>query len=73
MTMTSSENKWIARVMHTISYVAFIESCNSVVRIRQKGAGEDVLQAARSFIPLSKRDGNSGANKTLAVSVSPVR
>jgi hypothetical protein len=28
MTMTSSENKWIARVMHTISYVAFMESCN---------------------------------------------
>ena len=30
MTMTSSETQWVARVMHTISYVAFIESCNTV-------------------------------------------
>jgi hypothetical protein len=73
MTMTSSESQWIARVMHTISYVAFIESCNSVVRIGQKGAGEDVLEAARNLIPLSKRDGNSGTNKPLATSLSPVR
>jgi len=71
--MTSSESQWIARAMHTISYVAFIESCNSVVRIGQKGAGEGVLEAARNFIPLSKRDGNSGTNKTLAASPSPVR
>jgi hypothetical protein len=73
MTMTSSESQWIARVMHTISYVAFIESCNSVVRIGQKGAGEEVLGVARNFIAPSKRDGNSGTNKPLAASLSPVR
>ena len=37
MTLTNSEKQWIARVMHTISYIAFVESCNNVVRLGQKG------------------------------------
>jgi hypothetical protein len=59
MTMTSSETQWVARVMHTISYVAFIESCNTVAGTLQKGAGEageEVIRAARSFIEKLKRE-----------------
>ena len=56
MTMTSSETQWVARVMHTISYVAFIEACDTVAGTLQKGAGEEVIRAARSFIEKSKRE-----------------
>jgi hypothetical protein len=56
MTMTSSETQWVARVMHAISYVTFIESCDTVAGTLQKGAGEEVIRAARSLIEKSKRE-----------------
>jgi hypothetical protein len=56
MTMTSSETQWVARVMHTISYVAFIEACDTVAGTLQKGAGEEVIRAARSFIEKLKQE-----------------
>jgi hypothetical protein len=55
MTMTSSEIQWVARVMHTISYVAFIESCDTVAGTLQKGAGEEVIRAARIFLESLER------------------
>ena len=39
MTLTNSEKQWIARVMHTISYIAFVESCNNVVRAERRSEG----------------------------------
>jgi hypothetical protein len=56
MTMTSSESQWVARVMHTISYVAFIESYDAVAGTLQKDAGEEVMRAALSFIEKLKRE-----------------
>jgi hypothetical protein len=56
MTMTSSEIQWVARVMHTINYVVFIESCDTVAGTLQKGAGEEVIRAALSFIEKLKRE-----------------
>jgi hypothetical protein len=56
MTMTSSESQWVARVMHTISYVAFTESCDTMVGTLQKGAGEEVMRATLSFIEKLKRE-----------------
>jgi hypothetical protein len=50
MSMTRSEAQWIARVMHTISYLAFIDSCNTVVGAVEKSAGDDVIRAAQKFI-----------------------
>jgi len=55
MTMTNSESRWLAGVMRTISCVAFMEPCNAVANPVQKGAGEDVLRAARSFLEVLKR------------------
>jgi hypothetical protein len=61
MTMTNSESQWVSRVMRTISYVAFIEPCNTMARPLRKGAEEDVLRAAQSFIQALKRgDSDSG-------------
>ena len=69
MTMTSSEIQWVARVMHTISYVAFMESCDTVAGTLQKGAGEEVIRAARSFIEKSKReDADSATTRSLDAS-----
>jgi hypothetical protein len=69
MTMTSSETQWVARVMHTISYVAFIEACDTVAGTLQKGAGEEVIRAARSFIEKSKReDADSATTRSLDAS-----
>jgi hypothetical protein len=48
MTMTNSESQWLARAMRAISYVA-------VDMPEQKGAGEDVLCAKRSFVEVSRR------------------
>jgi hypothetical protein len=56
MTMTSSEIQWVARVMHTINYVVFIESCDTVAGTLPKGAGEEVIRAALSFIEKLKRE-----------------
>jgi hypothetical protein len=59
MSMTSSESQWVARVMHTISSVAFIESCDTVAGTLQKDAGEageKVIRAALSFIEKLKRE-----------------
>jgi hypothetical protein len=69
MTMTSSETQWVARVMHTISDVAFIESCNTVTGSIQKGAGEEVIRAARSFIEkLKQEDAGSVTTRSLDAS-----
>jgi hypothetical protein len=69
MTMTSSETQWVARVMHTISYVAFIEACDTVAGTLQEGAGEEVIRAARSFIEKSKReDADSATTRSLDAS-----
>ncbi len=56
MTLTRSETQWIARVMHTISYVAFVESCSTLAGTVQKGAGDEVVRAAQSFIEKLKRE-----------------
>jgi hypothetical protein len=51
MPMTNSEKQWIARAMHTISYMAFVESSYYVVWRGQK-SGEDVLEVT----PTSNRE-----------------
>jgi hypothetical protein len=38
-----------------VLWVAFIELCNAVDKPVQKGAGEDVLRAARSFVEVLQR------------------
>jgi hypothetical protein len=45
MSMTSSESQWIARVMHTISQLAFLESCNRLVEAVQQVAAEEAARA----------------------------
>jgi hypothetical protein len=50
MSMTSAESQWLARVMLTISHVALGEPCNAVETSVRKGAAEEVLRAAQSFI-----------------------
>ena len=69
MTMTSSETQWVARVMHTISCVAFIEACDTVAGTLQKGAGEEVTRAARSFTEKSKRE-DAGSVTTRSLDAS---
>jgi hypothetical protein len=67
MTMTSSESQWIARVMRTISYVAFVEPCNTATEAMPKSAGEDFLRAARSLSQILKRgDGDCGTRPLAA-------
>jgi hypothetical protein len=60
MTMTNSESQWIARVMRTINHVAFMVPCNTMARPLQKGAGEDVLRAAQTFIQVLKLGDTDG-------------
>jgi hypothetical protein len=61
MKMTDSESQWLTRVMRTISYVAFMEPCNSMAGIVEKGAGEAVVGTARSSIhDLKQADCDSG-------------
>jgi hypothetical protein len=43
MKMTDSESRWVNRVMRTIRYVAFMESCNSIAGLVEKGASEIIL------------------------------
>jgi hypothetical protein len=45
MSMTSPESQWIARVMHTISQLAFLESCNRLVEAVQQVAAEEAARA----------------------------
>jgi hypothetical protein len=45
MSMTSSESQWIARVMHTISQLAFLESCNRLVETVQQVAAKEAARA----------------------------
>ena len=47
MTMTKAEIRWIAWVMHTISYLAFIDSCDGLARAAQAGTGESIRPESR--------------------------
>ena len=53
MTMTNAERRWLARVMLTISDVAFRESFNAGGSAVRSGAAEDVLRAAQSLIQVT--------------------
>jgi hypothetical protein len=59
MSMTRSESQWLARVMHTISYLAFIDSCNTLAGRLDKNAPDDVVRAAQSFIEKLQRENAS--------------
>ncbi len=56
MSMTRSESQWVTRVMHTISYLAFIESCNTLAGTLEKGPADDVVRAAQNFIRKLQRE-----------------
>jgi hypothetical protein len=56
MTMTRSESQWIDRVMHTISYLAFLESCNTLAGTLESGPTDDVVRAAQAFIRKLQRE-----------------
>ncbi|HEY7245968.1 MAG TPA: hypothetical protein VH678_19025 [Xanthobacteraceae bacterium] len=56
MTMTRSESQWIDRVMHTISYLAFLESCNTLAGTLENGPTDDVVRAAQAFIRKLQRE-----------------
>ena len=62
MTMTSSESKWIARVMHTISYVAFMESCNILAEALQNEARNDSARRRTELHPNLETEGANSRN-----------
>jgi hypothetical protein len=57
MTMTNAERRWLARVMLTISDVAFREPCDAGGSAVRSGAAEDVLSAAENLIHAAGRPG----------------
>jgi hypothetical protein len=61
MTMTSSERQWVTRVMHTISSVAFMDTCSILAEIIQKAAGDNSPKR-RTELHLTAEAGRAGSS-----------
>jgi hypothetical protein len=70
MTMTNAERQWLARVMLTISDVAFREPCNAATGSARNSAVEGALRAAQSLVQAAGQAAtpNGEARSVLAIS-----